>query len=105
MIRIQKLYAYTSERRFIWFLCVVFLVALFLYILLLTLTTFNIAAHNTLSNEIQILNSQIGNLEARYIVLNRNISHEYAYALGFKKPQKEIFAFRKRLVQNNINAF
>jgi len=72
--------------------------AFFLYILFVGLTTFNVAANNTLSKEIQVLNSQIGSLEAQYVALSGNISRESAYTLGFEKPEKEIFAFRKRLV-------
>ncbi|GEM_PF-2892548 len=72
--------------------------ALFLYVLFVGLTTFNVAAHSALSKEIQVLNSQIGNLEAQYVALSGNISRESAYMLGFEKPEKEIFAFRKRLV-------
>jgi len=86
-------------------LCVLLCAAFFLQVLLVGLTTFNVAAQNTLSKEIQVLNSQIGDLEAQYITLSGDISRKHAFALGFKEPQKEIFAFRKRLVQNSVSAF
>lgn len=99
---IQTLYTYTAERRFIWMLCGVLCAALFLYILLVGLTIFTVAAHNTLSKDVQTIDAHISGLEAQYITLNNTISREYAETLGFHEPLKETFAFRKRLVQSGL---
>ena len=98
--KIHTLYAYTAERHIIWIFFTACVGAILVYILLVAATTFNIAAHSTIQKDLHVLNSQIGDLEAEYIILNNSVTRQHAYLLGFQEPRKEIFAFRKRLVQH-----
>ena len=100
--KIQTLHFQTLEQRSIFTLCAVLFGAGFLYIFLIGGITYNLAAHETTLHDIQILGSSIGDLESKYIALSGGISPETAFALGFAEPKKEIFAFRKRLVQNGF---
>ncbi|MDP3726606.1 MAG: hypothetical protein Q8R36_05430 [bacterium] len=102
MAKLQTLYLYTIERRLIFILCAGLISVVFLYVFFVGATTINVAAHDAIQNDIQTLGSSIGDLESSYIVLSRGISKEQALTLGFKQPQKEIFAFRKRLVRNGF---
>ena len=103
--KIQTLYIYTTEKRSIFILCSLLIGFLFLYIAFIGIIAATVASHDTIQGKIQALNSSVGELESEYRVLTKNITKEEALALGFKKPKKEVFAFRKRLVQNDINAF
>ena len=101
-LKVKTLYLYTTERRLILILCAGLVGAIFLYIFLVGATILNVAAQDAIKNEIQVFNSSIGSLESEYILLVRGISKEKAHELGFNGPQREIFAFRKRLVQNKF---
>lgn len=98
--KIQTLYAYTAERHIIWIFFAVFVGTIFVYILLVAVITFNVAAHSAIKKDLYGLHSQIGDFEAEYMALNNSITREEAYLLGFQKPKNETFAFRKRLVQH-----
>ncbi len=105
MVKIHTLYTYAGERHLTLMLCMGLLGIIFLYILLVGLTTFNVSSHRALQNNIQTLNSNISDIESEYAGLNSTVNKAHAFSLGFIQPQKEIFAFRQRLVQNNTNSF
>ena len=102
MIKINKLYTYTAERKFTLMLFMGLIGMVCLYILLVFLTTFNISSHRALQNNIQALRSGLSDLESEYTTQNGAVTKEKALLLGFVQPKKEIFAFRQRLVQNGL---
>lgn len=102
-IKIKALYTYTSERRFVWFLCLVFLGFVTGYILLVGATAYTVSAHGVIQYEKQQILSRVGDSESEYRRLSSNITALNAARLGFSEPAKEIFAFRKRLVHNDTN--
>ncbi len=102
---IQTLHIYRTEQRFIFILCGILTVSVFLYIVLVGIVTSTVASHDSVVRGIEAVRSSVSELESQYIALSRGITKEEAFALGFSEPRKEIFAFRKRLVQNGIIAF
>mgnify|MGYP001610072232 CR=1 FL=1 len=102
MVKINKLYTYTAERKFTLVLFMGLVGMVLLYILLVFLTTFNVSSHRALQNNIQAFHSNLSDLESEYTAQNSMVTKEKAVSLGFVQPKKEIFAFRQRLVQNGL---
>ena len=103
--KIQTLYTYSVERSLVWALLTSLVGAMFLYVVLVGLTAFNLAAHDSTQRDIRIFKSSMSDLESSYLARSGHLNQEHALLLGFQEPQKELFAFRKRLVQNDVNTF
>lgn len=64
-------------------------------------TIVNIVERKVTEERAGELIAEIGNLESEYGSLRRRITYNYAYSLGFKQPEKQIFALYKQLVTLN----
>ena len=63
------------------------------YAYFINATIVNAVTRTTLENELSNLASSVGEREAEYLSLKKNISVEYAHSIGFVEPDKSMTKF------------
>ncbi|MEK7179281.1 MAG: hypothetical protein AAB727_03450 [Patescibacteria group bacterium] len=93
------------EKKIFIFLCAVLLGISASYGFFVQATVLSIVERKTIERDIESLTSTLSEFEASYIARAGIIDRKYAEHLGFSESQKEVFAPRKRLVQNIPQGF
>ena len=93
---------YTPDRRILWSLIGVLFFVLLFYGYFVNATIINIVGRQNTLQEVNALESLIGDLESQYSNLRNVLTHDYASSLGFNEPDDQIFVSQKQLVQGSL---
>ena len=89
---------YDVKKRLLHFLLIVLGVLALFYVLILTNMVWSVVERRALTNEVQLLSSEVGDLELKYLSLSNSIDTTLSSSMGFKEIIKPNFATRKSLV-------
>ena len=94
---------YDVKKRLLHFLLIVLGVLALSYVFILTNMVWSVVERRALTNEVQLLSSEVGDLELKYLSLSNSIDTTLSSSMGFKEIIKPNFATRKSLVRVNFN--
>lgn len=77
--------------------------SVFLYLFFIGVMSVSAAQMGGVEKEARVISANVSELEVEYMVLEGDITLEYAYSLGFKEPKKVAFATRKTFAINIPN--
>jgi hypothetical protein len=95
---VQNKYAF--ERRLFKVLVTLCILAVCLYIYSLSSVIYGVVARRTLERELVQLHSDIGEMEAKYLINSNQLTYESARELGFIKPTSIIYESQERFAFN-----